>query len=174
MSRRSLIIALIVSVALNLFALGAVVGGFAIAHRLHGMGPVLARAAGQGGAGQGGGGQGPLWTAADSLAPAQREAYRRILHAQARDLMDQVRAARQARRAAWMGLKSDTMDAQAVTASLAKARDLEMQARLGVENAIVEFAAGLPLEERAKLADGLAKSGGNVRLEMRVRRPGPQ
>lgn len=145
MSPRGLTIALFASVALNLFAVGAVVGGFVIAERLHGMTPVVRP-----------GGQQPLWRAADDLPTVHRDAYRGLLRDQALTVAQQVRDARQARRRAWAGLMADPFDAAATAKSLADARALEMQARGGVEQKIVEFAATLPADERAKLAQGLA------------------
>ena len=164
MSKRSLVISLVVSVALNLFGLGAVVGGFAIAHRLHGMGPPPHSTMGPG----------PLWAAADGLPPVHRDAYRKALHEQAQGLVDQVRAAREARREAWKSLRAEPLNPAAVTASLAKARDLEMRARVGVEQTIVNFAAALPPAERAQLSEALAKSGSNMRMEIRHRPYGPR
>ena len=149
MSPRGLAIALFVSVALNLFAIGAVVGGFVIAERLHGMTLVQRPGMGQ---------QQPLWAAADTLPTAHRDAYRALLRDQALTVGLQVRQARQARRQAWAGLMTDPFDAAATAKNLADARALEMQARGGVEQKIVEFAATLPVDERAKLAQGLAHS----------------
>ena len=159
MSPRTLYIALFASLALNLFAIGAVVGGFAMTHR---QGPPDRP-------GVGGMGQGPLWAAADGLPPDQSATYRRLLHEQAQGLSQQVRAARQARREAWLSLTTEPFNAKAVTQSLAQARGLEMQARAGVEQTIVDFAAELTPDQRAKLADGLAKSGPKGRIETRNR-----
>lgn len=147
MSPRGLAIALFASVALNLFAVGAVVGGFVIAERLHGMTPVQRPGMGR---------QQPLWKAADDLPPAHRDAYRGLLRDQAETVALQVREARQARRRAWAGLMVEPFDAAATAKNLADARALEMQARGGVEQKIVEFAATLPADERARLAQGLA------------------
>ena len=159
MSPRRLYIALFASLALNLFAIGAVVGGFAIAHRLAPPPPPPG----------GGMGQGPLWAAADSLPADQATTYRRLLREQAEGLSQQVRAARQARREAWLSLNTEPFNAAAVTQSLVQARNLEMQARAGVEQTIVDFAAKLTPEQRAKLADGLAKTGPKGRIETRPR-----
>ena len=163
MSPRRLYIALFASLALNLFAIGAVVGGFAIAHRLGPPPPPPG----------GGMGQGPLWAAADSLPADQATTYRRLLREQTQGLSQQVRAARQARREAWLSLNTEPFNAAAVTRSLVQARNLEMQARAGVEQTIVDFAAKLTPEQRAKLADGLAKTGPKGRIEAhhRANRP---
>ncbi len=165
MSQRGLAIALFVSAALNLFAIGAVVGGFVIAERLHGMTPTPRLGAGQ---------QQPLWRAADDLPAGHRAAYRGLLRDQALGVAQQVREARQARRRAWAGLMAEPFDATATTKSLADARTLEMQARGGVEQKIVEFAASLPADERAKLAQGLAHAtpGSRAAMMRRLQRGG--
>lgn len=157
MSPRGLAIALFVSVALNLFAIGAVVGGFVVAERLHGMTLVQRPGAGP---------QQPLWTAADALPTAHRDAYRALLRDQALPVGLQLRQARQARRQAWAGLMTEPFDATGTAKTLADARTLELQARGGIEQKIVEFAATLPAEERAKLAQGLAHATPGPRAVM--------
>jgi uncharacterized membrane protein len=157
MSPRGLAIALFASVALNLFAIGAVVGGFVIAERLHGMTPVQRPGMGQ---------QQPLWAAADALPAAHRDAYRGLLRDQALIVGQQVRDARQARRRAWAGLMTEPFDAAGTAKNLADARALEIQARGGVEQKIVEFAATLPAAEREKLAQGLAHATPGPRAAM--------
>lgn len=162
MSARGLAIALFISMALNLFAVGAVVGGFVIAQRIHAVQP-----------GRPGAQQQPLWEAADGLPAQHRQAYRALLRGQALGVAQQVREARMARRRAWAGLAAEPFDAAGASKSLADARALEMQARGGVEDKIVQFAATLPQAERAELAEGLARSAPGARLLRRVRGGGP-
>lgn len=147
MSRKALLIALFASLALNLFAIGAVVGGLVIGARMHGVREEARR----GGA--------PLWAAAQSLEPDQRRAFRTALRRQSMAVAGDLRAARQARREAWLSLGAEPFDAKAAAAELDRARALEAQARAGVEHGIVDFAAGLPPAERARLAEALARSG---------------
>jgi uncharacterized membrane protein len=164
-SPRALAIALFASVALNLFGIGAVVGGFVIAHRLHEMAPQRAPV-----------GQGPLWAAADALPPEHRDAYHDLLRGQALTVGQQVRQARQARRQAWAGLMAEPFDAKGTAKNLADARALEIQARGEVEQKIVEFAATLPAAERAELAQGLGRSApmarGGIMRRLQERRNG--
>ncbi len=162
MSSRGLAIALFISMALNLFAVGAVVGGFVIAQRMHSVQP-----------GRPGAQQQPLWAAADGLPAEHRQAYRALLRGQALGVAQQVRDARMARRRAWEGLTAEPFDPAGTAKNLADARNLEMQARGGVEEKIVQFAATLPQAERAELADGLARSAPGARLLRRVRGGGP-
>jgi uncharacterized membrane protein len=102
---------------------------------------------------------GPLWTAAGDLSPEQQQSFRQALRGEAGEAADKLRAARQARREAWLSLRAQPFDPAAATAALDRARGLEMQARSGVERRIIAFAATLKPEERAKLADRLARSG---------------
>lgn len=161
MSTRTLGVGLFISLALNLFLVGAIVGGVLIGHRLRGAGP------GPGGAAQ------PLWAAASVLPADKAEAYRLALRDQARDVGRQVRQARRERRDAWMALAESPLDAAGVTRRLAQARAIEMQARGGVEERIVAFAAGLSAADRAELAQALARSGPGRRMGLN-RPPGPE
>jgi uncharacterized membrane protein len=145
-SPRALSLSLFASLALNLFLVGTIVGGLVIGHRVHAVMMM------------GHGGAHPLWTAADTLPPAHRQAYQALLRDQATTVAIQIRQARRDRREAWAGLMAQPFDAEGTGKRLADARTLEMQARGGVEQKIVEFAATLPPDERARLADGLAHS----------------
>jgi uncharacterized membrane protein len=146
MGQRSLLIALIVSLAVNLFVIGAVVGAFALGSRVHafrgGGRPVT-----------------PLWAAAADLSPDRQTAYRQALRGEAGEVAGKLRAARQARRDAWLSLRSQPFDAVAAATALDRARALEMQARGDVEHRIIDFAAGLTPPERAQLAERLARAG---------------
>lgn len=145
MSRRALVIALFASVAVNLFAIGAVVGGLVIAaHR-----PPVGAANRPGPA---------LWAAGQSLPPEHRRAYRQLLREQGRMTMQHLHAARAARRAAWEGMARDGFDPARTKTALDQARLEEMTARGAAEHRIVDFAARLPGEERVGFAQGLARA----------------
>lgn len=146
-SQRTLTVALVASVALNLFVIGAVVGVVVVGHRVREV------AQSREGARQ------PLWRAADALPPEHQRAYRQLLQAEAGGVGGQMRQARQARREAWNDLGGEPLDGPAISRRLKEARALEMTARGGVEDRIVAFAATLPSAERAELARGLARSG---------------
>jgi uncharacterized membrane protein len=151
MGRRGLLIALIVSLAVNLFAVGAVVGALFLGPRMH----MAVRGP-------------PFWTAAAELPPARRDAYRRMLRGDAGEVREAMRDARRARRDAWRSIGESDFRPQETAARLDHARRLEMQARSVVERRILDFAVTLPPDERAVLAEGLAKSGPRMR---RVGRP---
>ncbi|HEY3695578.1 periplasmic heavy metal sensor [Phenylobacterium sp.] len=154
MGRRGLLIVLIVSLAVNLFVIGATVGVFALGARMHLLRAGLRPA-------------GPLWAAAADLSPERQQAFHQALRGEAGEVGGKLRAARQARRDAWLSLRSEPFDQAAAAAALDRARALEMQARGGVERRIIDFAAGLTPEERARLAERLARWGPG-------RRPPPQ
>ncbi|MDB5431373.1 MAG: hypothetical protein JWP35_2489 [Caulobacter sp.] len=145
MSVRSLAIALIVSAALNLFLLGAGVTAVVLGH---GLKPPVASAAAQ---------RAPLWRAGDELPPAHRQAWRDYLREHALSAAPVLRDARSGRRGAWEMLLKPTVDVAAAKAALAKARSGDEQARGIVEDAIVDFAATLPVDERMTLLEGLKR-----------------
>jgi uncharacterized membrane protein len=148
MSRRALLISLIISLAVNLFVVGAVAGALVIGSRMHQARP--------------GGGfraAGPLWGAAEGLSPERQDAYRAALRGEAGVVGGKLRAARQARREAWLSLREERFDPKTAAVALDRARALEFEARGDVERRIVNFAATLTPAERAQLAEGLARAG---------------
>jgi len=144
MSRRGLLIALIVSLAVNLFVLGGLVGVVLMGFPKHGPSPQ----------------QGPprLVALGESLTPAQRDAWRATVRQTAETGAPKLLHARQMRRDAWKDLTTDPVNPQGALAALDQARTLEFQARSEMDRAVVGFAATLPVEERRKLSEALAKS----------------
>lgn len=147
MSRKTLSIALFVSLALNLFLVGAVAGGFVVGHRIRGGGDDRPPA-----------GRGPpqLWRAADVLPPEQARAYREALRDQGRAARVELHTVRAARLEAWRALGQEPFDAKAAKARLAGIRAEEAAARGRIEDRVVDFAGGLSPAERAALAQGLS------------------
>lgn len=99
----------------------------------------------------------PLISAGDALSPESRRAFRKALNEankRNRPLTQQARAERQA---ALGALGAPGYDAGEVTRRLASARALDQQARGNVEAALASFTATLSPQERAALADGLAR-----------------
>lgn len=161
MSRRVLLIALFVSLAVNLFTVGAVVGGLVVAARTPAApaGPNLR--------------PGPaLWAAGEALSPERRREFRHVLREQGPVTNARLRAARQARREAWALLGREPFDAAAATRALDEARAMEMAARRDVEGRIVDFAGRLPPGERARFAQGLAPLETDAAGAMRRARQG--
>lgn len=140
-------ILLVVSLALNLFLIGTVVGGLVVGQRLRTMRPPPERG-------------GPaLWVAARELSPEHRAAYREVLRGEGGEVRMKLRAARESRAEAWQSLGREPFDAAEVRKRLAAARTQDAQAREALEDRMVAFAATLSADERAKLAEGLARPG---------------
>ena len=146
MSRKGLIVALFVSLAVNLFAVGAVIGGLVVAKQ---MGEARERPRGGGP---------PLWAAARELSPEHRAAYARLLRGQGATAGEGMMEAQRLRAEAWRGLAAERPDVRQVKEALSEARTRDLAVRTGVENRIVDFAAGLPAAERARLAEALAQA----------------
>jgi uncharacterized membrane protein len=142
MSGRWMKVLLAASLVLNLFFVGAVGGVMVIRH-----GAMVRAAAGD-----------PLLTAADSLAPAQHNAFRAMIAGQLAAIRPQLRDARQARRQAVAQIEADPFDRAAAGANLARARADDAAARGQIEEAILSFAAQLPPTERLAFANGLRRA----------------
>jgi len=144
-------IALFASLALNLFLVGAVAGGFVVGHRIRGGGDERPSA-----------GRGPpqLWRAGDGLPPDQARAYRVALRDQGRAAREEMHAVRAARLEAWRALGQEPFDAKAAKARLAAIRAEEADARGQIEDSVVDFAVQLSPADRAGLARGLTAHRG--------------
>lgn len=157
MSRRTLYILLFVSLAVNLFVIGAAAGAFLFASRMH-RHAVEPR-----------GGPAMLMAAA-ALPDDQREAYRQALRAEAGAVGPRLREAHRIRREAWGRLGAEPMDARGIGADLDRARALETDARGAVDHAILNFSARLAPADRARLGQALAQP---MRRGPRGGPPGP-
>lgn len=147
MSRRTLLIIIFVSLALNLFLIGGMVGGLVVGQRLRAeRPPAMARMGGP-----------PVGAAAAALSPEHADAYRAMLRQEGSQVRTRMRAARDARLEAWRSLGADPFDPAVTKERLAAIRLQEVEARSGIDSGIVEFAAGLPAAERAKLAKALTE-----------------
>jgi uncharacterized membrane protein len=133
---------LAVSLVLNLFVIGAVIGVLVI--RQH----ALAQA----------GAVDPVMSAANALPADKRDAFRAAMAARLQSLRPQLRDARIARRAAMARLQLEPFDRAAASADLARGRADDAAARGQVEEAILDFAATLPVDQRAALAKGLGRA----------------
>lgn len=144
MSRRGLLIALVVSLAVNLFVLGGLAGvalmGFPIRRPPPQMGPPRMLALGE------------------VLTPEQRTAWQTTIRQTAETGGPKLMRARLMRRNAWQALATEPVNPQAALTALDQARALEFQARSEMDRAVVGFAATLPAEERRKLGEALGKA----------------
>lgn len=143
MSRRGLWIALIVSLAVNLFVLGglagAALGGFRLREPPPPPGPPRLSAAGA------------------ALSGPQREAWQAAIRQGAETSGPKVEQARALRREAWRGLTAGPVDVEGTLAKLNRSRVLELQARSEMDRVAVGFAATLPESDRRKLAEALSR-----------------
>ncbi|MBI1405863.1 MAG: periplasmic heavy metal sensor [Caulobacter sp.] len=147
MKPRGLIIALLASLALNLFLGGLIVGGAVVARRVADLAPAAAPQ-----------GRLPLWRAGDELPVLKRRAFRQMFRKAAVSSQEELRASRRIRREAIAALDSPDFNAEAVIARMEEARQTDGRARGGVEAEIMRFAATLTPQERSLLADGLRRA----------------
>ena len=143
MTGRRTTIAILCSVALNLFLVGALVGVLAVGIR---------SAAGRP--------SGRQWLrgAAMSLTGDERSRLFATLRGQAATVRPLTAQARGLRQDAWNQLGANTLDPTVVKSTLARARALDQQARGTVEDSVVDFAATLPQGERLTFARSLQRA----------------
>lgn len=153
MSRPILLVLLFVSLALNLFILGAAAGVTVLADAFHPKPP-----------------QAPMMAAAAVLPEAQRDAYRESLSDAAAAARPKLRQARRLRHDAWLRLGADPFDAAGVLADLDRARTLQSEAQDEIDKNIVDLAAKMPAAQRGKIGAALAQPAG----QRGAPPPGPQ
>jgi uncharacterized membrane protein len=139
--------ALFVSLALNVFGIGAVVGAHVASERAE-------RAAAQAVQPRP---RAPLQIAVRSLPPEAQAAWRAQMPAYTQVYGPKVREARQSLAQIIETFGHDPFDPDATLAELAKVRGAEQEARRELDRRIVAFAATLPADQRARFALALAK-----------------
>ncbi len=154
MSRR-LQILLIVSLALNVFVLGALVSRVLVHKRaetvaMTGFNP----------------GRGHLRQAVMQLEPDHRRTLRRMLGEAMREMKEQGETARAARIEAARLLGAERLDRAALEAELERARAAEQAIRVRIEAGVVEFAASLPADQRIVLVDALKRAKPRQRKQL--------
>lgn len=142
MTPRALKIALVASLTLNVFALGAVGGAAIMRHRM-----VEQRARPPMG--------NPLMRVAEQLPEDVRGQFIARVREQAVAGRAQMTVARQARTEAANALAAPQYDPAVTAAALARARTADDTMRAALENSVVDFARDLKVEERKVLAEGL-------------------
>ncbi|AOJ89510.1 hypothetical protein WS87_22810 [Burkholderia sp. MSMB0856] len=159
MSERGWKFVLVGSVVLNVFMLGAIGGGayqwFSTHSDLHGTGMPGQRTA--------------LRFAADGLSDARQRAFAAALKAARKDARDFAREGRDGRITVLDLLAAPQLDRPAIDAALERTRAADSALRGQVERSVVDFAATLTPDERAKFVDGLRRSG-NWRLPARLQK----
>ena len=148
MNLRQRDIALVISVLINAFLIGAVVTVYMLHAR---VAPAV------------GGQRSLMRAAAMSLDEAHRAAFIRLLHGQGQAIQAETRSARAIRDNAWASLAADNFDAAATKRRLAQARELNVLARRAVEDAVVDFAAGLPPPQRVSFSQAMRRAPSHQR-----------
>jgi uncharacterized membrane protein len=143
-------IVLALSLALNLFLVGAGVGVIVVGARLLGERSDFRR----------GGESQRIVAAFQALPPDRRQALRDIMRTQALDAAPDLRAAQDARREASALMTAQTYDAAAVAAALTRARDAEGRARARIDATLAARLAGLSPQERVMFSRLLMRGPG--------------
>ncbi|VWC98332.1 periplasmic heavy metal sensor [Burkholderia contaminans] len=153
MSERGWKFVLVGSVVLNVFMLGAIGGGayqwFSTHRDLRAAGAPASHTA--------------LRFAADELPDARQQEFVAALKAARKDGRDFAREGRDDRITVLDLLAAPQLDRTAIDAALDRTRAADTALRAQVERSVVDFAATLTPDERAKFVDGLRRSG-NWRL----------
>lgn len=165
MNSRALTIAVIISVALNLFAVTAATTVWVTRDQ------VDSRVAEQRRPGR----RVPMMAIAESFDPAVRDRVRQTMRDSALAARPDFEAAREARRDAVEMAGAENFDPSAVTALLEQSRAAELRGRERLERDMVTLLATLEPEDRAALAPALTRSGGprGGRGDRRLRGDGP-
>lgn len=146
MTSRGMKIALGVSLTLNLFLFGAVVGGGLIGWKHWKDRPRSTP---------------PLYEAAKALPAEEQAALRETMRAVAVKAQPDFQQAREARREAVRLASAPTFDRDAVAAQLAASRVAEIRGRVIMQEGVLDVMAGLSPEERAVLAPALLRKAGS-------------
>lgn len=144
MTPRWMWVALFASVALNVFVIGGLVGASMSGMRLR-PGP------------QGPGPRPPVMQALRELPPERREAWRESNRAARGAFGPRMREARRLNRDAMRRFGEEPFPRDAILADLRKARAIELQGRMAMDQRLVDFAATLPPAERARFGEALAR-----------------
>jgi uncharacterized membrane protein len=140
MSPRILKIVCAVSILLNIFLLGAAIGGAAWVRERH---PMI--------------GVGSIRVAGSELPRGERRAFRHALREARLEMRPTAMAGRQAREEAAALLSASTLDQAKLVDALARIRAADIAIRAHVEERAIGFAATLPPSDRAKLAGGIER-----------------
>ncbi|MFM0302497.1 periplasmic heavy metal sensor [Paraburkholderia sediminicola] len=148
MNGRSWKIVLAVSLVLNVFLLGAIVGGAYQWFAAHGaMTPVLAQQ------------RTALRFAAETLPAERQKAFIDGLRNARREGKEFAREGREGRHDVLRLLAAPQFDRAALDAALARTREADSSLRAQVEGSVADFAATLSPEERVEFADSLKLRG---------------
>jgi uncharacterized membrane protein len=147
MNGRTWKIVLVASLVLNVFLVGAIVGGAYQWFAARGAAaPVVAQ-------------QRALRFAAQTLSADRQKAFVDSLKDARREGRQYARDGREGRRDVLRLLAAPQFDRAALDAALARTRDADSRLRAQVEGSVADFAATLSPEERVRFADSLKLRG---------------
>jgi uncharacterized membrane protein len=158
MSDRVRTIVLTISLAFNVFIVGAAVGG---AYMWHASGPHRPGIAARGG----------LRHAAEKLPAAERKAFRQMLAQTRKDAVSDITAARSGRRKLMRLMTADSIDRQAIDAQLSAIRQADSALRARLEKTVIDFFETLTPSERRTFVEGLRGHGAMLR-GLKIRKHG--
>jgi uncharacterized membrane protein len=98
-----------------------------------------------------------LRQAARAMDAPRRAAFVALMRADGRRMRSDNQAARTLRRSVWADFQAPAFHAAGDKAALAQARLLNTRSRAVVEDSLVDFAAGLPPDQRAALGRALLR-----------------
>jgi uncharacterized membrane protein len=143
--RRWLTITLFVSLAMNLFLVGGLVGAVVTGMRFR---PAFQPP---------GPPRGPVMQAIHALPPERQAAWRAANPDYVRSFGPRVFEARRMSREAFLRFGEEPFPHDAILAQLKQARALEVDGRTAMDQRLVDFAATLPQAERAAFGQALAR-----------------
>lgn len=135
---------LIASLLLNLFLIGSITGGAYKLFENHQTNKA---------------GQNALRFAAENLSKDQQHSFKKTLREARREAKPLLELANEARTEVRKLIAAPSFDRQAVEVALAKTREADRAVRMKIEVMMLNFAETLSVEDRQKLAEGLAKKG---------------
>jgi uncharacterized membrane protein len=142
--------ALIASIGLNVFLIGAAITVFAI--RSQSSRPIGAQRA-------------TLRAASSSLTQPYQSAFAKLLRDEGKAIQGDNRLSRHIRDEAWASLSSAAFDPATAKAQLARARVINLATHRKVEDAVVDFATTLPAAERAAFAQAMRRTVPRQRVD---------
>lgn len=153
MTNRSLIIALVASTALNLFAVAAATTLWVTRDNVEHQVAEQRRP----------GRRVPMMAIIETMEPAVRDRVRQAMRDSALAARPDFEESRAARRSAVEMAGAETFDPTAVTALLDRSRAAELRGRERLERDMIVLLGSLEPDDRAALAPALARSGGRDR-----------
>ncbi|MCB1562008.1 MAG: periplasmic heavy metal sensor [Alphaproteobacteria bacterium] len=114
----------------------------------------------------------PWQAVREELDPQSRNVVARVFQKARRDMHEQARIARAARKDMIATLKADTFDEQAFDKNLTRMREAQMEVMNRKAETVKELAMELSVSDRQKLAKHLVRAlGGHERRIHRARKP---